>query len=156
MLLETARCLIRPFCPDDASALWEILGDPEVMRFIEPVFSLEKTKLFLQQAGMCTPPLVYALIHKACNRLIGQVIFHPFGEDAYEIGWLLHRDYWGHGIADEVTKALMAHAKSMGISSCIIECSCRQEASRHIALKNGFRCISTEDELETYHLALNL
>ena len=66
------------------------------------------------------------------------MIFHPYEEDGYEIGWTLNRSYWGKEITDELTEALVNYAKERGISSLIIECNKEQAVSKHIALKNGF------------------
>ena len=154
MLLETKRCLVRRFCSGDAPALQEVLGDPEVMRFIEPAFTSEKTQDFIQETGLSSPPLTYALIYKPQDKLIGHVIFHPFDDMSYELGWILHKDFWGMGIADEVTKGLLKYAANAGIPECVIECSREQKASAHIALKNGFLFEKETDGLLTYRMKL--
>ena len=64
MLLETARLLARRFTPEDAEDLYAVLSDPEVMRYLEPPFSLEQTEEFIPKAGLCDPPLVYAVVWK--------------------------------------------------------------------------------------------
>ena len=138
MLLQTGRCLIRHFVPEDADALHALLADPEVMRYMEPVYNRAQTEAFLREAGLCQPPLVYALVWRASGALIGQVIFHPYEGNAYEIGWLLHPAFWGNGIATEVTRALTAFATVLGADSCILECDPRQEATKRIARKCGF------------------
>lgn len=155
MHLETKRCVIRPFRHEDAPALQEVLGDPEVMRFIEPVFTIEKTRDFIRETGFASPPLTYALEDKSCGRLIGHVIFHSFDEAAYEIGWILRRNYWGLGIADEVTKALLEQARETGIKECVIECTREQKASAHIALKNGYVFEGEAEGLLTYRKKLH-
>lgn len=66
---------------------------------------------------MCKPPLVYAIVWKITGKVIGHVIFHPYEKNDYEIGWILNKDYWGMGIADEVTKELIKHAKQLGAES---------------------------------------
>ena len=93
MRLETERLLIRPFVPEDAAELFQVLSDPEVMRFLEPPFNWEQTEAFLQEAGFASPPLIYALEQKDNGRLAGSCIFHPYdGPEEYELGWVLRRD----------------------------------------------------------------
>ena len=68
------------------------------------MLSLEQTKAFLQEQIKLRR--VYALTDMD-DRLFGQIIFHPYDTDSYEIGWILDRAYWNRGIATEVTGALM-------------------------------------------------
>lgn len=155
MYLETSRCLIRPLSLDDAEALHLSLSDPEVMHFIEPPFTLDKTRAFLQTAGLSSPPLVHALLWKSTGDVIGHVIFHPYqGCRDWEMGWIIRRNCWGMGIASEVSLALMDFARQQGIPGLIIECDPRQEATRHIAEKLGFQPIGEEDGCMVFKLWL--
>ena len=56
MHIETERLLVRPFREDDAEPLYAVLSDPAVMRHIEPPFSMERTKAFLNENGLLSPP----------------------------------------------------------------------------------------------------
>lgn len=152
MQLRTKRCLIRNFKPEDAEALYQVLSDDEVMKYIEAAYDLEKTRSFLQHCGLCEPPLVYAIVWGATGQVIGHAIFHVYDESDYEIGWILHRDYWGMGIAGEVTEELIAYARHLGAESCIIECDAQQVASKRIAIKHGFVYEWKTESLERYRL----
>ena len=153
MYLETERCIIRKFTLDDASDMFPILSDAEVMKYIETTFDSEKTLRFIEKYGACENPLVYAAVLRETGRVIGHIIYHPYDETSYEIGWVLSRAYWGRGIADEITKALVEHSKDKA-ESCVIECDESQKISCHIALKNGFKYESGQDGLVTYRLKL--
>lgn len=61
MRLETQRLIVRPFAERDLDALCAALSDPETMKYIEPPFSCERTARFLWEAGLCEPPLVFAV-----------------------------------------------------------------------------------------------
>ena len=154
MELATKRCLIRNFRPEDADDLHRVLSDEEVMKHIEAAFDMEKTKAFIRSAGLCQPPLVYAIQWNATGQVIGHAIFHVYEESDYEIGWILHRDFWGMGIASEVTEALLGYAKHLGAMSCIIECATQQEVSKRIAVRNGFIHEGTFENLERFRLEL--
>lgn len=155
MKLTTKRCAVRPFTVDDAPDLYKILSDKEVMRYIEPPFNLEQTREFIRSAGLCEPPLVYALIWRKTDRVIGHIIFHPYPyQSGWEIGWILSRAYWGMGIAQETTEALIDYARTTGIKSCVIECSKAQAASGHIALKNHFVPEGEENGRYIYRLGI--
>ena len=112
MRIETKRFIIRKMKESDAEALFAIFSDAEIMRFIEPVFTYEKTKKFIKEAGLCEEPLVWVLEEKKTDRVIGQIIFHKYDDKHYDINGL------------------------------IIECAGAQEITKHIAKKNGFNMIS--------------
>lgn len=154
MDLITDRCHIRNFSMEDVDDLYEVLSDEDVMIHIERVFDRERTKEFIQVAGMCEPPLVYAIVWKLTGKVIGHAIFHPYEESDYEIGWILNKEYWGKGIADELTKGLVNYARYIGTGSCVIECDTKQIASKKIALNNGFTYEGVIDNLERYRLIL--
>jgi len=154
MELTTERCLIRNLKMEDADELYSMLSDARVMMYIEPVFDLDRTKHFIRSAGLCEPPLVYAIVWRMTGKVIGHAIFHSYERHDYEIGWILNSDYWGMGIADEVTKELVKYARYLGAESCVIECDERQLASKKIALKNGFAYVDKSEKLERYRLVL--
>lgn len=138
MKMEIARFCVRPFRAEDAEALHILLSDPQVMRFIEPPYSPEQTRAFLQSAGLCQPPLVWALIDRQTGALAGQLIFHPYDAARYELGWILSKALWGTGAASELTEAAIAYARNVGIPALILECAKEQQVTRHIAEKFGF------------------
>lgn len=154
MELITERCEIRKLNHGDAADLFQVLSDERVMAYIEPVFDMEQTERFIQTAGLSQPPQVYGIVWKETGKVIGHAIFHLFEEEDYEIGWVLHRDFWSRGIADEVTKALIKYAKYLKIGSCVIECAEGQSASKQIAMNNGFLYEGRFDGLERYRLTL--
>lgn len=151
--METERLRLRRFTLDDAEALYAVLSDPETMRYIEEPFSRKKTREFIAGAGLSEPPLVYALLWKESGELIGQVIYHPFEGESWELGWIIRRDFWGRGIAKELTAALIGDAKAKGRRALVIECDKNQTVSRHIAETFGF-VPEAEDGLAVYKLKL--
>ena len=154
MKIRTPRTLIRPFQPTDATDLHEALSNTEVMQYIEPPFSFEKTEAFIRDHGLCNPPRVYALEDRISATVIGHVIFHPYDAQSHELGWILHSDYWGKKIASEITEALIHYAKQQKIQQLILECDKAQTASKRIEEKFGFTLIATEENREIYRLIL--
>ena len=144
---------IRDFRPEDVEALHEILRDPEVMRYIEPPFTRVQTAAFLQVNGLDTPHRIYALADGE-DRVIGQIIFHSYVGDAWEIGWILSQSHWGCGLATAVTETLVERCREMGVRRCVIECDPAQAVTRHIAEKCGFSRQEDRDELVCYELTL--
>lgn len=151
--IETKRYRIRQFKQSDTVELYLILSNPKVMEYIEEPFTLESTKEFLNKNGLSYPPRVFALEYKENKKLIGHIIFHKYDKESYEIGFILNQNYWGQGIANEVTKSLIDYAKTKNIHSLIIECDKRQLATQKIATNNNFKQISSENLL-VYKLVL--
>ena len=49
--------IIRRMKSSDADALYRLLSDPEVMRYLEPLYDRAQTEAFLHRAGLSEPPL---------------------------------------------------------------------------------------------------
>ena len=153
VLLETKRLILRRFTMADLEGLHAILSDREVMRYIEPPFTRLQTTRFIQAAGMDKTPLVYAIISRVENQLLGHVIWHPYDENSYELGWILGRAHWGQGYASELTAALVEKAAGE-LHHVVIRCVPEQKASCRIAEKHGFFFLGIQDGLTVYrHLA---
>lgn len=59
--MQGSRLRIRHFKENDLEDLHRLLSDEEVMRFLEPPFSKEKTTDFLREVGLCDEPFIYAV-----------------------------------------------------------------------------------------------
>ena len=140
---------IRKMTVADLDDLYALLSDVEVMRFIEPPFSKEKTVQFLMDAGLPEIPLVYAV--EDSSSFIGYVIFHDYDEENMEIGWILKRDVWGKGCASILTKMLIDESRKLR-KGAIIECDPRQAVTEHIAKKHGFVFSGKRDGCDVYKL----
>lgn len=150
MQIRTRRLVIRDFRQDDAESLYQLLSDAEVMRYLKKPYSKDKTALLLNQAGLSRPPLIYA-VDDWRGKFIGYVIFHPYDEESYEIGWVLRKDEWGKGYAQELTEALVAYAGEK-TGYLVIECSPGQGITKRIAERNGFIFLGRDGTLDIYRL----
>ena len=112
MLIETERLIIRDFEENDASDLFEILGDPETMKFCEPAYDFAKTEDFLQNFCIGRKGAVAAVL-KESKKLIGYILFNEYEKDVFELGWFFNRDYWQKGFAYESCKAVIGYAFSV-------------------------------------------
>ena len=123
MRLETDRCIIRNFDEADIHEAHQYLSNPKTMYFIEDPYTLEKTEDFIHDYGTCGDPLVYALVLKDPDKVIGHVIFHEYDyESIYEIGIIIDIPYQKQGIGYEVLSALVKHAfGSMNIHKIVAE-----------------------------------
>ena len=140
---------IRNMRPGDADALYRLLSDPEVMRYLEPPYDRVQAEAFLHHAGLSEPPLVYAVEEN--GSFIGYVIYHAYDAESEEIGWVLLPEYWGRGYASALTDRLIDRARQAQ-KSVVLECAPAQAATRRIALKKGFRACGICDGLTVYRL----
>ncbi len=143
---------IRRLRPADAEALYRILSDRQVMRYLEPPYDRLQTEQFLREAGLAEPPLVYGT--EEGGRLLGYVIYHAYDPDSMELGWVLSPDCWGKGYASRLTDRLVELAHRAG-KTVVIECVPEQTVTRHIAEKKGFAYVGRTDGLEVYRLPPN-
>lgn len=108
--ITTPRCLIRHFTAEDVDAALRYLGDPEVMRFVEPPFDRAAAAAFIGNCGI-DERLVLAV--DCDEHLIGHIIWHPWTvPGVWELGWVLARDHWGRRLATELADALIAQARA--------------------------------------------
>jgi len=144
---------IRKMMESDLMNLYGTVSDPDVMKYIEEPYTLDKTKAFLQNAALLEKPLIYAAEDDSGN-YIGYVIYHGYKQDSIEIGWLINKSSWGKGYASKLTEELVKKAKLDG-KNAVIECSPEQEATKHIAEKFGFEYAGKADKLNVYRLKCN-
>ena len=153
ILCKTKNLLVRRMLPSDTEDLYLLLSDERVMEYLEPLYSRKAAEAFLEKAGLSDPPLIYAVCDRS-EKFIGYVVFHRSDEHGAEIGWVLSPAAWRKGYASELTAALLQTATSAH-EYAIIECSPKHEATKRIALKNGFAYCGMTDGCEVYKYVFN-
>lgn len=111
-MLKTPRLLLRPFAPEDLPALFELLRDEEVNRFLPwfPVKTPDETRLFYRQRFA---RFAWALCLKEDNVPIGYI---SVGEEApYDFGYALSRAHWGRGLMTEAARAAVGELERLGL-----------------------------------------
>ena len=117
--LETERLLLRNFTEGDREALFLILQDREVNRFLPwyPVTSIEEAEKFYQEryASKYAQPqaYAYAVCLKEDSYPIGYM--EVGGEDPHDFGYGLRREFWHRGIATEAGRAVIEQLKKDGL-----------------------------------------
>ncbi len=150
--MDTARLHIRRFRPEDLDDLFALLSDGAVMEHLEPPYTRERAGEFLEQCALSEPPPVWAVEDRQGD-FVGYVIYHPYDDDAYEIGWVLRRDRWGQGYAGELTRRLIQDARGR-TRRLVIECAPAQQSTARIARKHGFSFAGHQDGLDLYLLTV--
>lgn len=124
--LETERLILRRFERQDADALFRILSDEEVNRFLPwfPHKSREETFEFLENSVFADYrkeiAYRYALVPRGEDKAIGYLSLLGIDEKERcgDIGYGLLREYWGEGLMTEAVGALIARLKADGFPLC--------------------------------------
>lgn len=117
--LVTERLILRKFTEEDREALYEILKDEEVNRFLPwfPAASLEAVETFLKEHYLDSykkeSGYQYAICLKGENRPVGYIGVSM--EESHDLGYSLRKEYWNQGIVTEAGRAVIEQARKDGI-----------------------------------------
>jgi ribosomal-protein-alanine N-acetyltransferase len=146
--LVTPRLVLREFREDDLHDIHAYGSDPEVVRYMEwGPNTPEATRKFLgdklaEQATWPTLNVGLAVEFRAEARVIGAVhleVSDPANQ-AGDIGYCLHRDYWRRGVASEAASALAGVGfERLGLHRLWATCDVRNAGSAGVMMKLGMR-----------------
>jgi RimJ/RimL family protein N-acetyltransferase len=111
--LETERLTLRAFREADATALFELSQDPDVMRYVGDRRVPTRQEAWRAVAGWIGHWALrgygqWAIEERASGRFIGRAgIINPADWPGPEVGYLLGRPWWGRGYATEAARAAM-------------------------------------------------
>lgn len=113
--LQTSRLSFRAFTLDDYDAVHAYASDPVVTRYTAfGPNTPEQTRGFLQLVASESSQVdranhTFALIYRETNQLIGScgLMRSDTNGPQYGFGYVLHKDWWGRGLASEATAALV-------------------------------------------------
>ncbi|AAP78041.1 glutamine-hydrolyzing GMP synthase [Helicobacter hepaticus] len=131
---ESERVFLRPYTQADFAALHKIVSDKETMYAWGQGFSkkqsqewLDKQLAHYQQYGFG----IWAIIEKQSGAIIGnaglnhtEISLKGKTQKIVEIGYLLHRDFWGKGYGSEVARMCVKYGfETLGLEEvyCLIK-----------------------------------
>ncbi|MFC3070029.1 GNAT family N-acetyltransferase [Phenylobacterium soli] len=145
-VLETERLRLQPLIEADAADIFPLMGDPEVMAFLdmpqtdEPDLVAELVRA--QVAAMGQGKAVYWTIRTldgadfvGCCELADIDRWHKRAE----IGFMLGRGSWGSGYGHEAMQAVVAYAAAGGLRRLIATIHLGNRRSETILEKLGFK-----------------
>ena len=151
-ILETERLALREWTPEDAEALFVMLGDAEVMRYVDigkPWEGVERAREWaerVQQNYRTRGWSRWAVVEKEGGLAVGSCGFVPLpwsGE--IDFGYMFRRDRWGRGYASEITPAVLRHGfERYGFREVVASIAPENDASRRVLEKIGFVYRGTE------------
>ena len=141
---KTERLNFRPYGLDDLDRLSEWFQDPVMMRYYGGLKDRQETSEWLERLTrtMSEKNYGYWVLELAEN---GDTVGHCGIADQtvddtveLEVGYLLHRDYWGHGYASEAAATLYEYALAdLGHDRIISIIDPGNAASIRVAERNG-------------------
>lgn len=137
------RLLLRPWQPSDADAVYSIMQDREMHRFLQlpDPYTRDDAARYVTELAV-TPRaegsgLDCALVERTSGRLVGSARLR-LAEGA-QVGYWIAPDAQGNGYATEATRLLADCAFGAGEHRIELECDVRNLASARTALAAGFR-----------------
>ncbi|WP_142355100.1 GNAT family N-acetyltransferase [Streptococcus pseudoporcinus] len=145
--METERLILREPCLSDAEAIFAFAKPAEVsypagfppvtssedeIHYLNTIYpeNLKKEKL---SSG-------YGITLKGQDKVIGSVDFnYRHADDVFEIGYLLHPDYWEQGIVPEAAGAFIEYGFTvLDLHKIELACYSSNKRSQAVATKLGF------------------
>ena len=170
MLLETERLALRRFTRGDADDLFELDGDPLVMRFLNggkptprEIVDAEVLPRFMGFDRRLPGFGFWAAIEKASGDFVGWFSLRPLHEStpvAASLGFRLRSAFWGQGLATEGAQAIVRVAfTELGVGRVIATTYEANLASRRVLEKIGMSLVrryrmTAEDlrGIDTFHV----
>jgi RimJ/RimL family protein N-acetyltransferase len=155
--IATDRVVLRKARGADRERLIELQTDPEVWAYLGGPRAREAVELRLDEIGtanVTAAPGAFVIADKVTDDLIGTLELKRSAADLpvhvteegqeLELGYLLHPDAWGAGLAFEAaTAALRAAANELPDQPVIIVTQTANERSLKLAVRLGFQPVST-------------
>lgn len=147
--IETPRLRLRPYGLDDLDALAAIQSRPDVMRYLytEPrtrdeVAAELATRMRNRSIESEGDKLVLAIERRDTGAFAGDVTLWWLSEEHRqgEIGFVLHPDHQGQGLATEAARELLRLGfAELGLRRIVGRCDGRNAASARVLEKLGMR-----------------
>lgn len=152
--IETERLILRPFELNDADRVAVLLREKCISDMTanipypySPQMAVEWISLH-QDAFKERIALVYAIVDKRNDELIGAVSFPLWDDNEAVIGYWLGVEYWGNGYMPEAVTALINFAVSyLGISKVTALHLVENAQSRSVIQKLGLSYIENRFDL---------
>lgn len=150
VVAETPRLVIRPWRPEETARLFDILRRVEVVRWLgtlNPMTDPDQARDRIQRAATehAADPRFgwWAAVERRSGIPAGTVMLKPLpdGNGEVEIGWHLHPDSWGKGLATEAAGAVLARGRRDGLDEIWAVTHLDNERSAAVCRRIGMRLL---------------
>lgn len=145
--VETDRLVLRQRTIDDVPDMFDYVSLENVAypAGLPPIATLEDEydyfeNRYYQNLEKANLPSGYGITVKESDRVIGSCDFnHRHEDDVFEIGYMLHPDFWGRGYMTEAVSALIEIGFTLlNLHKVEIRCYGSNKQSQRVAEKLGF------------------
>ncbi|MBW8637171.1 GNAT family N-acetyltransferase [Hoeflea sp. WL0058] len=137
-MIITKQLLLRRARMSDLDDLHQVFSNPAAMRFWDslPYQEIEQTQRLLEAMIAASPDESDDFVIEHEGRAIGKAGCWRLGE----IGFILHPDHWGKGLAHEALSAAIPHIfENLPIDRLEADVDPRNDASLKLLSRLGFR-----------------
>ena len=145
-IFKTNRLTLRPLSTNDLTTTHRYASDLDITKFMYylPNHNIGETLAFLHDAEVewsKANPEFYEFAICLDGYHIGAVSLSHIDNDRYELGWIVDKQYQGHGYATEAAQELVKLAKTLGAKQIIAHCDTRNLASRRVMEKLSMKLV---------------
>lgn len=144
--IETERLILRRYKESDIDAMYEIITDKRLSKFIKfPDLTKEEEllciKKWIMEADLSRKEK-WVIETKDSHEIVGNIDVNRVVEkhNYCNVGYTIRYDYWGNGYASEALKAVSNHLLNDS-GFYLVECSCNElnTQSSRVMEKAGFK-----------------
>lgn len=149
VIYETQRTTVRPWRDDEAERLFDILRRDEVARWLGSDATAMQDRAEAAEwiarwsDGSRHGPRfgTWAIEEQATGVVAGSVTLAPLpnGDGEVEVGWHLHPDAWGRGLASEAARGALAYGFAVGLPCIFALTHVTNEPSVRVCRAIGMR-----------------
>lgn len=149
LVANTDRLVIRPWRPEEDDRLFDIHRRMEVARWLsgKPMNDRREAEALIDRcaAQLSADPRfgTWAVVERSSATPAGSVLLKPLpdGEGEIEIGWHLHPDSWGRGIATEAARLMLERGLEDGLDEIWAVTHLDNHRSARVCTKLGMRLL---------------
>jgi len=154
MVIFTEQYKIIPPSDEDYKHLEELYNDSIVMRYIPNALKHWESKLLREKVLKYQKNDIGIHIIKSNeNQFIGEASIFHFKDtaDTYEIGFILHKSYWGKGLGTLICSSLIKYSiEVLNAKTVVARIIKNNLASQKVCIKSGM--ILLNETIEDIHL----
>lgn len=157
IIAQTSRLIVRNFKPEEENIYLSIFDDERVTLHLAKRCREEYVTIFketLDNYSQNKPLGQWAIFNSTDDDLIGFCSLRewPSGEGKVELGYVLHKKYWGKGIGTEIVKEMVKYAFEHTDADAVVATTTRGNTASHRVLKKagflpGFNVMRTPEEV---------
>lgn len=153
-ILRSERLTLRPYTLDDVDFVFDMYSRWEVQRYLgrtpRVMADRDEAAERVRAWAELDHPLsgIWLIVETETGERLGTALLkelpasgaaEPSGD--IEVGWHLHPDAWGRGIASEAATAVLAHAAQQGLQRVLAVVYPENLASQRVAERIGMRSL---------------